>query len=464
MVIPSYIKQIWHNLDFFQTCNAAIWPTVWWSNYLERLGYKEVSGNDKRYQLEHCEKVENNKWIKKGVEYAGGKVLSPIIGIHENVETYDVSSMYPTMANIYNISSETVNCICCENDPNARIPDEVMALINDDLKDKKREPRPYQYRICRRARGIFAEVMRKLYEKKMEYKRLDMKLEEKAIKLLANSGYGTFGQPHFKYYDFRVAELITAFARYTLLGLKEFLQEKRSEVIYGDTDSLFVKKGIVNDFDILPQAKSKFQVEFIKDKSWKVLVILSKKEYFGILENGDYTSKRIYGLRDDKPPYFNTVTFGIISKEFLAKGLNPELLKECALEYVHSAFNVLSDKITLRDEVFIREQLPWRNKISKSLSQYTSGWQKHVFEEKLVGSKNSLVTIELDNPAGSIQPHWKIIPDGRDGKNVTIYPERYALDLDRYRMDLWTCFEPILKAYGLSDDECLKLRDKCVKN
>jgi DNA polymerase I len=337
-------------------------------------------------------------------------------------------------------------------------------LINDDLKERKHEPRPYHYWICKHERGIFAEVMRKLFEKKMEYKRLGMKLEEKAIKLLANSGYGTFGQPRFKYYDFRVAELITAFSRHTLLELKKFLQEKGLEVIYGDTDSLFVKNDIMNDFDITSEAKSKFQVEFIRDKSWKVLVLLSKKEYFGILENGEHISKTIYGLRDDKPPYFNTVTFHIISKETLEQDLNPESLKEHALQYIQSVFNVLSDKIILRDEVFIREQLPWRGKNSKSLSQYRSGWQKHVFEEKLAESNDNLVTVELDNPAGSIQPHWKIIPDGDGDKNVTIYPERYALDLHQYKEDLWTCFEPILEAYGFTRDELIRLRSKLVDN
>jgi DNA polymerase I len=291
-----------------------------------------------------------------------------------------------------------------------------------------------------------------------------MKLEEKAIKLLANSGYGTFGQPHFKYYDFRVAELITAFARRTLLGLKEFLQEKGLEVIYGDTDSLFVKKDIVNDFDISAQAKSKFQVEFIKDKSWKVLVLLSKKEYFGLLENGGHVTKTIYGLRDDKPPYFNTVTSEIISKEFLQQDLTSSSLKERALEYVRSVFNSMSDKIILKDEVFIREQLAWRSKISKSLSQYANGWQKHVFEEKLAESNNNLETMELDNPSGSIQPYWKIVHDGKGSKNVTIHPDRYTLDLYQFKKDLWTCFEPILEAYGFKEDELIKLRNKLVDN
>jgi hypothetical protein len=87
-------------------------------------------------------------------------------------------------------------------------------------------------------------------------------------------------------------------------------------------------------------------------------------------------------------------------------------------------FNVLSDKIILKDEGFIKEQLPWRSKISKSLSKYASGWQSHVFKEKLAKSNNNQVIVELDNPIGSVQPYWKINPDYSGRKNVTTYPEK----------------------------------------
>jgi hypothetical protein len=83
-------------------------------------------------------------------------------------------------------------------------------------------------------------------------------------------------------------------------------------------------------------------------------------------------------------------------------------------------------------------------------------------KRNLQSPNNNSVTVDLDNQAGSIQPHWKIIPDDSGQKNVTIYPECHTLDLCQYKEDLWTCFKPILEAYGFTRDELIKLRNKLV--
>jgi DNA polymerase-2 len=113
-----------------------------------------------------------------------------------------------------------------------------MKMINDDSIADGYEPRPWHYWICQRHLGILSQIMGELYRKKNEYKRQGLTLEEKAVKLFANSGYGIFGQVHFEFYDFRVTELITAFARYTLSGLKDLLHTNNIEILNSDTDSL----------------------------------------------------------------------------------------------------------------------------------------------------------------------------------------------------------------------------------
>jgi DNA polymerase elongation subunit (family B) len=49
--------------------------------------------------------------------------------------------------------------------------------------------------------------MKDLIAKKIDFKCQGSKLKEKAVKLLINSGYGTFGNPYFMFYDVRVSEL-----------------------------------------------------------------------------------------------------------------------------------------------------------------------------------------------------------------------------------------------------------------
>jgi DNA polymerase elongation subunit (family B) len=199
-------------LPFFDTCNVQ-WPTKWWNSKLASIEYQKVPTDVQRWI------GDNTVWksgSKKGVVAMGGYVFTPRTGYYVNAICYDVASMYPSMINIHNISTETINCSCCKDDPNARIPSEVMENINAHIMDKKneakkQEPRPWHYWICQKQRGQLSDVMKYLIERKIEYKKSGQTLKEKALKILMNSGYGCFKQPYFDYQDPRVAELITAY-------------------------------------------------------------------------------------------------------------------------------------------------------------------------------------------------------------------------------------------------------------
>jgi DNA polymerase elongation subunit (family B) len=201
------------NMTFFQTCNAG-YPTGWWASKLKSIDYQKVPSNVQQWIEQNM--TYNNKMNPKkrtGVKYLGGHVIDPRMGRHLNAVSYDVSSMYPTMANVHNISTETVCCECCKDDPTAKVPDSVMKDINDYVLDpenkaKKKEARPWHYWICQKQRGKFADIMKDLIQRKIQYKESGVKLKEKAMKILMNSGYGGFGNAYFEYIDPRVAELI----------------------------------------------------------------------------------------------------------------------------------------------------------------------------------------------------------------------------------------------------------------
>jgi hypothetical protein len=53
----------------------------------------------------------------------------------------------------------------------------------------------------------------------------------------------------------------------------------------------------------------------------------------------------------------------------------------------------------------------------------------------------------LANLAKRIYRYWKI--RGVKGKSVTIHPEKYQLDIAKYKTELFTCIKPILAAYGI---------------
>merc|ERR1712130_1001885 len=74
-----------------------------------------------------------------------------------------------------------------------------------------------------------------------EKKRFD--IQQKALKLVANSMYGCLGFTHSRFYCKPIAALITALGRDSLMKAAEIANSVgngRLKVIYGDTDSIFI--------------------------------------------------------------------------------------------------------------------------------------------------------------------------------------------------------------------------------
>ena len=148
-----------------------------------------------------------------------------------------------------------------------------------------------------------------------------------------NSGYGVFGSRSFYYYDIRLVELVTAFSRYTLLGLEKLLKENGNGIIYGDTDSLFFTG---DEGEISEMAMEKFHVKFELDVEWKILFLTSlKKQYLGLTKNGERENTTLYGLKNNLPSFFNEVTLNIIDEKYLQSFINePESTLEQIIESV----------------------------------------------------------------------------------------------------------------------------------
>ena len=72
-----------------------------------------------------------------------------------------------------------------------------------------------------------------------------------ALKNLINGRYGLFGSEFFPYSDYRVAELTTAYGRRTLQYMQYIAKKVYDfEIIYGDTDSIFVT-AVKKDNDVM---------------------------------------------------------------------------------------------------------------------------------------------------------------------------------------------------------------------
>ena len=232
--------------------------------------------------------------------YKGGYVVTPTErGVIENVVVFDFKSTYPNIIRTYNISYET-------------------------LDDQGEILTPLGYRFRKKPRGLLAEFMDKLiqlrdfYKKKMkeEPENKDIyDMRQQAIKVILNSGYGVFGYRGFRLYRKEVAETITAFARELLKFVISKVEQVGYKVIYGDTDSVFIKFNINDRNKILEEAEyllaklndtlSEFaekwnvkehyhQLEF-KYLFSKVIFYGNKKNYIGLAvnEEGEWIDPKI---------------------------------------------------------------------------------------------------------------------------------------------------------------------------
>ena len=155
----------------------------------------------------------------------GGHVLAPTTGFHRNVWVFDFKSLYPSVMRTFNI------------DPLA------FVAGADDGEDVIRTTTGAAFR---RGNAILPRMLDRLAEARDAAKRADDDIASQAIKILMNSFYGVLGTPACRFHNPAIANAITGQSRHFLLWSKAWFEAEGFDVLYGDTDSLFVLSGFAN--------------------------------------------------------------------------------------------------------------------------------------------------------------------------------------------------------------------------
>ena len=150
----------------------------------------------------------------------GGHVLKSRPGLHDEVLLFDFKSLYPSIIRTFQI------------DPLGLIREEGTAA--DDPIEAPNGAR------FRRRRGILSVLLDDLFASREQAKRAGNAVASHAIKVLMNSFYGVLGTSACRFHDPRLANAITGFGKHFLLWAKVWMERRGLQVLYGDTDSLFV--------------------------------------------------------------------------------------------------------------------------------------------------------------------------------------------------------------------------------
>jgi len=208
------------------------------------------------------QKSKNTKTEK----FEGAYVKEPQIGMHKWVMSFDLNSLYPHLIMQYNISPETL--VNGDSKPIAGMVDNILKGTVKNDTEYCMTPNGAFFRKDKK--GFLPELMEKVYNDRVKYKRLMLDAQQEyentgeksllkdiskynniqmAKKISLNSAYGAIGNNWFRYFDLLVATAITTSGQLSIrwiekalnIYLNKLLGTKDEDfVIASDTDSVYI--------------------------------------------------------------------------------------------------------------------------------------------------------------------------------------------------------------------------------
>jgi len=235
----------------------------------------------RRMDLRAVDDAEFERLDKLGVEtslgqtkYKGATVLDPMPGYYFDVECRDFTGLYTNIIHGKNLSFET---LCCGHP-------ECSSNIVPEI----------QHYVCIRDKGLVSEIVglittaRRLYFKPEAKNNEYYSPIEQVLKVFGNASYGVLGAGFFGYYLRILAESTTAYSRDALGRVIAKAIELGMQVIYGDTDSIFLINFIKETMQqLVDWTMENLQLELNLDYDLQFFTISKrKKNYLGIKRDG----------------------------------------------------------------------------------------------------------------------------------------------------------------------------------
>ena len=342
------------------------------SQWIRSLMYYEHRKNNllipRRSELDKKSAGMANDAVIKDKKYRGGMVVDPIEGIHFDVIVMDFASLYPSIIKVNNLSYETVRC------------------IHEECK-KNMIPQTNHW-VCTKKNGLTSLIIGSLRDLRVNYyksqaKKSNITEEEKqlylvvtqALKVILNASYGVMGAEIFPLYYLPAAESTTGMGRHIILDTIEKCKASNIQVLYGDTDSIFVKDLNQEQIDMLiDRAKNDHGVELEVDKEFRYVVLSNrKKNYLGVTKDGKADVKGLTGKKSHTPKFIKTLFYELLDVLSSVQNVNEfeKAKKDITEKIAEYAKKVQEKKIPLSD-------LAFNVMISKAPSEYVKTVPQHI--------------------------------------------------------------------------------------
>lgn len=407
--------------DKLRTLPLMIKECFWTGTFMDRFYIGELldnyilrEANLQNFYLKTRPKYEENP---ESIRIRGGYVMEPKVGLYDNVRTLDFKSMYPSIIVGWNIGQESLIEGTISNNAQKdfdrwigeRKIDEVPFIEWYEFlkaENKKLNPGNKYFQTANNqffTRGrpsIISGLVKKLLQERKAYKKQQLDSEynsieyknaqasQEAVKEMSNSMYGITADKQARYFDPRIAEAITMTGQFMNRTAMAILEKKGYQVIYGDTDSIFI---VVDDDSIMAEIIKELNKDLSKhlvktygftdniisieyEKKFRKFIMLDKKRYTGHLVEID--GKKVDSV--------------------LSKGT--ENVRKSTIDFTKRKVNECIDFIVRQD------------KDGKFMKKWIQDLKNYVLDEEISG-EDLAITMKLSKPVSSYKtksPHVRL--------------------------------------------------------
>jgi DNA polymerase-2 len=385
--------------------------------------------------------LSSSKFSEKDEPGRGGFVMSSKPGLYDNVIVLDFKSLYPSIIKTFNI--DPYSYVAPADRPKHLSKEKYITTANGA--------------VFKNQEGILPKIISDVWHQRDEAKkRKDTPETIYALKIIMNSFYGVLGNPACRFFNPEMSNAITYTGQEIIKLTTKKVEELGYEVIYGDTDSIFVvsKAKDVDDTRKIGKKIAKYVNEFydehIKkeyhrdnamelqfDKLFKVFLMPTmrgsdegaKKRYAGIIVDDDGKEELHFtGMEFVRGDWTD------VAKKFQEELFDLVFHKKEVTEYVKKFIKDLKDGK-------YDNMLVYRKSISKSLKEYTKTTPPHVKAARM-----------LDHLTSSLIQYIMTVEGPEPLEKLTHKPD-YEHYIDK---QIKPIADTILFVYGKNFDDILK--------
>lgn len=306
---------------------------------------------------------------KSGLISPGGYVMNSMPGLYRNVLVLDFKSLYPSIIRTFKI------------DPMGLVEGLMKYNASTEVKNITRTEviTGYDGAYFSRKHHFLPDIIESLWLERDKAKGQANKSLSQAIKILMNSFYGVLGSSGCRFFDPHLSGSITKRGHDILKTTRTWINQAGYQVIYGDTDSLFVCIG--NDVSHTDAQRQGYSLQNLINAGWRNKL----KQDFNIVSHLEIefeTHFSTFLMPKIRGNTYSALDQNIGTKKRYAGMVDNNIIFK-GLEVVRSDWTALSKEFQQEIYRLVFNNLPVNNYITGIVRDIKLG----IYDEKLIYKK-----------------------------------------------------------------------------